>query len=48
MEKKPVILSTNLAPSELAARYTPQITSRLLGTYCLFQFYGDDIRFKLK
>ena len=48
MEKKPVILSTNLAPNELAARYTPQIASRLLGTYCLFQFYGDDIRFKLK
>ena len=48
MEKKPVILSTNLAPNELAARYTPQIASRLLSTYCLFQFYGDDIRFKLK
>ena len=48
MEKKPVILSTNLAPNELAARYTPQISSRILGTYLLCQFYGDDIRFKLK
>ena len=48
LEKPPGILSTNLAPSELAARYTPQITSRLLGTYCLFHYYGDDIRFKLK
>lgn len=48
MEKKPVILSTNLTPGELASRYSPQIASRILGTYRLCQFCGDDIRFKIK
>ena len=48
MEKKPVILSTNLTPDELASLYSPQIASRILGTYRLCQFCGDDIRFKIK
>lgn len=48
LEKKPVILSTNLTPEELGARYSPQIVSRLLGSYILYPFYGEDLRFKLK
>lgn len=40
----PTIISTNLTPAELSATYLPQTTSRLLGTYELLQFYGDDIR----
>lgn len=45
LERKPVILSTNLTPDELAVRYSPQIVSRLLGSYQLYQFYGSDVRF---
>ncbi|MBQ7523771.1 MAG: ATP-binding protein [Oscillospiraceae bacterium] len=40
----PTIISTNLSPSEISSTYLPQTTSRLLGTYELLQFYGDDIR----
>lgn len=45
LEHKPVILSTNLTLDELSTRYSPQIASRLLGTYHLYQFYGSDVRF---
>lgn len=48
LDKKPVILSTNLTPDELGARYSPQIVSRILGSYTLYPFYGEDLRFKLK
>ena len=44
VESLPTIISTNLSPSDLSATYLPQTTSRLLGTYELLQFYGDDIR----
>lgn len=44
MEAKPTIISTNLTPEALEGRYSPQIASRLLGTYSLFQFFGKDIR----
>lgn len=41
------IISTNLAESQLARRYTPQIASRLEGEYQVLRFVGADIR-KLK
>lgn len=44
MEGKPTIVSTNLPASELKQRYSPQIASRLLGTYDCYSFAGDDIR----
>lgn len=44
MEGKPTIVSTNLPASELKQRYSPQIASRLLGTYECYSFAGDDIR----
>ena len=40
----PTILSTNLTDTQLEARYSPQIASRLLGTYRFVQFAGEDIR----
>ena len=47
MEKRSTILNTNLTPTELARRYTPQIASRIEGEYTLLPFAGEDIR-KLK
>lgn len=43
---KPTIISTNLNADELPQRYSPQIASRLRGTYRPLTFVGEDIRFK--
>lgn len=44
MENRATIISTNLAPETLEGRYSPQIASRVLGTYRLLKFAGSDIR----
>ena len=41
---KPTIISTNLSTEDLSRRYTPQIASRLRGSYKRVPFVGDDIR----
>lgn len=41
---KPMIISTNLNIEEIRQRYTPQIASRLQGSFQLLPFVGDDIR----
>ena len=46
MEEKPTIISTNLLPDMLEKRYSPQIASRVTGTYRLIKFVGNDIRRK--
>lgn len=46
VECLPTIISTNISPEQLASRYSPQIASRILGTYQLFQFVGTDIRMR--
>ena len=38
------IISTNLSMEQIAARYTPQLTSRIGGLYQELTFYGDDLR----
>ena len=38
------VISTNLSDDELAARYLPQITSRIRGEYVCLPFMGEDIR----
>lgn len=43
---KPMIISTNLNPSDFVRRYSPQIASRLDGQFKLLYFLGDDIRVK--
>ena len=48
MENRPTIISTNLTPEGLAARYSPAICSRILGSYRLMQFLGEDLRGKMK
>lgn len=41
---KPTIISTNLSTEDIARRYTPQIASRLRGSYKRVPFVGEDIR----
>ncbi len=44
MESRATIVSTNIPEMELGARYSPQIASRLLGSFVLYKFAGSDIR----
>ena len=41
---KPTIISTNLTTEDISRRYTPQIASRLRGSYRRVPFLGEDIR----
>ena len=43
---KPMIISTNLNTEDLTRRYSPQIASRLRGSFTRVAFLGDDIRVK--
>jgi len=44
VEHRPTILSTNLKPKELEARYGERLTSRLFGEYAVYLFSGEDQR----
>ena len=44
LENKPMVISTNLTIDELGRRYSPQIASRLQGSFLLLTFVGEDIR----
>ena len=44
MRNLPTIISTNLTPEELEARYAERITSRITGCYVSLAFFGRDIR----
>ena len=46
LEGKPTIISTNLTVEDLSRRYSPQIASRLRGSFMRVAFLGDDIRVK--
>ena len=41
---KPMVISTNLNMDEISQRYSPQIRSRLEGSFRLLPFVGQDIR----
>ena len=41
---KPMVISTNLNVEELRRRYSPQIASRLEGSFTRLTFVGEDIR----
>lgn len=43
---KPVIISTNLTPNQLAQNYSERFASRVCGQYKIFRMYGADLRFK--
>ena len=44
MAGKPTVISTNLNISEIRERYSPQIASRMQGSFRLLPFVGQDIR----
>ena len=44
LEGKPMVISTNLNVDEMARRYSPQIASRLHGSFDRLTFVGEDIR----
>ena len=44
LEGKPMLISTNLNLDEISRRYSPQIASRLHGSFSRLTFVGEDIR----
>lgn len=44
LENKSMLISTNLNADEIVARYSGQIASRLLGSFKILTFVGQDIR----
>lgn len=48
IDRKSVIISTNLIFPELMERYSERLTSRLTKEYTFLKIYGDDLRHKLK
>ncbi|MCJ7854750.1 ATP-binding protein [Lachnospiraceae bacterium NSJ-143] len=44
INKKPVIISTNLSLDDIQRQYSDRITSRIIGEYKALEFFGDDIR----
>ncbi len=43
-KKLPTIINTNLDLRALAEKYTPRVSSRLIGCYTMRQFLGEDVR----
>ena len=43
---KKTIINTNLNMQELANRYSERVISRLMGSYQILQFIGEDLRLK--
>jgi DNA replication protein DnaC len=44
LASKPMVITTNLLVDEAGRRYSPQIASRLYGSFQRYTFVGDDIR----
>ena len=44
LQRRAMLVSTNLRPEDLEGRYGPQLASRLLGCFQLLSFVGSDIR----
>ncbi len=47
-EGRSTVVSSNLSTEEISRRYSPQIASRLTGSYEELRFYGTDIRLQKK
>ncbi len=48
LKNKKTVISTNLMLPELANVYDERVISRLIGSYTICKFFGDDIRLKKK
>ncbi len=46
INKKSTVISSNLKPSELSIQYSDRVVSRIVGSYNIHHFYGNDIRMK--
>lgn len=44
LSAKPTIISTNLELDALSEKYSPRVTSRIIGSYALKKFCGTDVR----
>lgn len=44
LDKKPIVISTNLSPSGWTTNYSDRIVSRIYGNYLALSFIGSDIR----
>lgn len=44
LKRNKMLISTNLSPEEILKTYTERISSRLLGNFNIFKFYGEDLR----
>lgn len=44
INKKKILISTNLSPGEISRRYTDRIYSRILDNFILYRFFGKDLR----
>lgn len=44
LASRPTVISTNLGMAEIENRYTPRVSSRLVGCYNANKFLGNDIR----
>lgn len=44
LNKKPTVISTNLAPNEWVNQYSERIISRIFGYYTQLKFIGSDVR----
>ena len=47
LRNKKMIISTNLSLTDITKSYTERISSRLIGNFKLYKFYGDDIRVQI-
>lgn len=46
LAKKPTIISTNLSLKEMETRYSERFVSRVVGSFSVLDFQGEDIRFQ--
>lgn len=44
LANRPTVINTNLTMKEIETRYTPRISSRLIGSFEAYKFIGHDIR----
>ncbi|ADL54004.1 ATP-binding protein [Clostridium cellulovorans] len=44
LKRNKMLISTNLSPEDILKNYTERISSRLLGNFNIFKFYGEDLR----
>ena len=48
LQKKPTIINTNLNFKEFTDKYSDRVTSRILGSYTVLHFLGNDMRIQLR